>query len=65
MANEDEAKGVVQNIKGRVKQAAGAVTGNKRVEAEGTAERIGGAAQEAVGKAKRKLQEDPDDEIDE
>ncbi len=62
MANDDELRGKAKNLKGRVKEAAGALTGNKKVEAEGAAERIGGAAEEAVGRAKRKLTEDDDDQ---
>jgi uncharacterized protein YjbJ (UPF0337 family) len=60
--NEDEKKGKLDNLKGRVKQAAGTVTGNKRVEAEGAVERVKGAAEEAAGKARRKIEEDEEDE---
>jgi len=56
--NKDEIRGKAKNIKGRVKQGAGAVTGNKRLEGEGAAERIGGAAQEGIGKIRRELEED-------
>ena len=61
MANDDEIKGKVDNLKGRAKQAFGAITGDKKKEAEGAAERVKGAAQEKVGEIKRKLDE-PDDE---
>jgi uncharacterized protein YjbJ (UPF0337 family) len=65
MANDDdENRGKLDNIKGRVKQAAGALTGNKRVEAEGAVERVKGAAEEALEKAKRKIK-DEDEEDDE
>lgn len=62
MANDDELNGKGKNLKGRVKQAAGALTGNKQVEAEGAADRVAGAAQEAVGRAKKKLDEDDEDQ---
>jgi uncharacterized protein YjbJ (UPF0337 family) len=62
MANDDELNGKGKNLKGRVKQAAGALTGNKKVEAEGAADRVAGAAQEAVGRAKKKLDEDDEDQ---
>jgi uncharacterized protein YjbJ (UPF0337 family) len=62
MANDDELNGKGKNLKGRVKQAAGALTGNKKVEAEGAADRVAGAAQEALGRAKKKLDEDDDDQ---
>lgn len=66
----DETKGKLENLKGRAKQAAGAVTGDKKLEAEGAFERAKGAVQEKVGEAKRKLEEHrksnaEDDEDDE
>ena len=61
--NEDEKQGKVDNFKGRVKQAAGAVTGNKHTEAEGAVERLKGAAQEAAGKARRKIEEEDEDDV--
>lgn len=63
----DESKGKLENLKGRVKQAAGTVTGDKSLEAEGALDRVKGAAQEKVGEAKRKLNESnqqADDEDD-
>jgi uncharacterized protein YjbJ (UPF0337 family) len=57
MPNKDEVRGKVDNLKGRAKQAAGAVTGNRRTEAEGAVERLKGAAQEVLGKVKRKVGE--------
>jgi len=64
MANEDEVKGKAENLKGRVKEAAGTVTGNKKLEAEGAVERVKGAAQEKVGEIKRKANEPPDEDED-
>jgi uncharacterized protein YjbJ (UPF0337 family) len=55
MSNEDEVKGKLDNLKGRVKQAAGAVTGDKKLEAEGAVERVKGAAQEKAGEIERKI----------
>jgi uncharacterized protein YjbJ (UPF0337 family) len=54
---DDELKGKAENLKGRVKQAAGSLTGDKKLEAEGAVERVKGAAQEKVGEVKRKLDE--------
>jgi uncharacterized protein YjbJ (UPF0337 family) len=62
MPNRDEVKGKAENLKGRVKEAAGAVTGNKRMEAEGAVERVKGAAQKKVGEIERKASTPPDDE---
>jgi uncharacterized protein YjbJ (UPF0337 family) len=50
--NKDEARGKVENLKGRAKEAAGALTGDKQKQAEGLAERVGGAAREEIGKVK-------------
>jgi uncharacterized protein YjbJ (UPF0337 family) len=54
----NEGKGKLDNLKGRMKQAVGAALGNKKMEAEGAAERAKGAAQEKVGEAERKLAEE-------
>ena len=50
--NKDQKGGAGRNVKGRLKEAAGVVSGNKRLEAEGLAERVVGAAKYAVGAAK-------------
>jgi uncharacterized protein YjbJ (UPF0337 family) len=64
--NKDELHGKVENLKGRAKEAAGALTGNKGKQAEGMAERVEGAVREKVGKVKgdvkRKLDESEDRE---
>ena len=52
---EQQASGKGQNIKGRVKEAFGALTGNKQTEAEGAADRIAGAAREKIAEVKRDL----------
>ena len=52
---KQEIGGKAQNIKGRVKEALGAVTGNKKTEAEGVADRVAGAAREKVAEVKRSL----------
>lgn len=70
---KEQVSGKGQNIKGRVKQAVGAMTGDKKTEAEGVADRVAGAAREKVGEIKRDLSdaaktdphrraEEPDDE---
>ncbi|HEX3905709.1 MAG TPA: CsbD family protein [Polyangia bacterium] len=48
-------KGKVDDIKGRVKEAIGALTGNKETQAEGTVERSAGAANEKVAEVERKV----------
>jgi uncharacterized protein YjbJ (UPF0337 family) len=55
--NDDEIKGKATNVKGRVKEAAGNLTGNKELESEGAADRAKGAVREGFGEAKRKVGE--------
>ena len=50
--NKDQRRGAVQHIKGRVKQAAGVLTGDKDAESEGAADRAQGAVRKAFGDAK-------------
>ena len=53
--NKYELKGKMQNLKGRAKEAAGSISGNKETQAEGTVERVAGAAREKVGQAKESI----------
>ncbi len=50
--DEDRIKGAAKQVSGSIKEAAGKVTGNRKTEAEGIAEKIAGKAQSAAGKAK-------------
>jgi len=61
--NDDELKGKGENLKGRIKQAGGALTGNKKMEASGAMDRAKGAVKEKLGEVKRKLDNatSPDD----
>ena len=52
-----QAKGKIENLKGRAKQAAGALTGDKGLEVKGAAQRAKGAAQELAAKAKKKVED--------
>jgi uncharacterized protein YjbJ (UPF0337 family) len=56
--NKDELKGKAENLKGRAKQAYGAVTGDKGKEAEGLVDRVSGAVREKVGKTEREVSRD-------
>ncbi len=60
--NDDELKGKGENLKGRVKQAAGSVSGDKKLEAEGLVDRAKGAVKEKIGEVKRHTGTD-DDEV--
>jgi uncharacterized protein YjbJ (UPF0337 family) len=55
--NRDEVEGKKQNLKGRIKEAAGTLTGNQDLESEGASERADGEVQEEIGKARRKIGE--------
>jgi uncharacterized protein YjbJ (UPF0337 family) len=52
--NKDQKEGAVSNIKGRARQAAGIVTGDKDAESKGAAERTEGAIQKAIGDLKHR-----------
>jgi uncharacterized protein YjbJ (UPF0337 family) len=67
--NKDQLKGKLENLKGRAKQAAGSLSGDKSTEAEGAVERIAGAGREKVGDVeeaissrRRKIDDDESDE---
>lgn len=54
---KQQVSGKGQNIKGRVKEAFGAATGDKQTQAEGLGERVAGAAREKVGEIKRDVKD--------
>lgn len=55
--NRDEIDGKKNNLAGRIKEAAGTLTGNKNLESEGADQRAGGAVEEGLGRARRKVGE--------
>lgn len=55
--NNDEIKGTAKQAAGSVKEAAGKVVGNRKLEAEGAGEKLAGKAQAAVGKAKDQVKD--------
>jgi uncharacterized protein YjbJ (UPF0337 family) len=52
-STKDKAKGTFHEVKGGVKQTLGRATSNRRLEAEGAAERIGGKVQEKIGRVEK------------
>ncbi|GAA3027954.1 hypothetical protein GCM10020000_00530 [Streptomyces olivoverticillatus] len=50
-----KAKAKATQVKGRLKEGIGHATDDKRMEAEGRAEKLRGKAQEAAAKTKKKL----------
>ncbi len=52
MADEDRVEGSMKNMKGNVKEAAGKVLGDSKLESEGKMDKAGGKIQNAVGGVK-------------
>jgi uncharacterized protein YjbJ (UPF0337 family) len=50
--DKDRVGGSMDQAKGAVKEGAGKLTGDKKLETEGTLDRLGGKARNAVGSAK-------------
>lgn len=55
---DDRTKGTAKQAKGNVKEAAGKVTGDKKLEFEGKADKAAGSVQKNVGKAKDAARKD-------
>ena len=53
--NKDQMKGKLDNLKGRVKEALGAASGDKQTQGEGFVERVKGAVQKKYGDAKEAI----------
>jgi uncharacterized protein YjbJ (UPF0337 family) len=63
--NKDEAKGQQGDLKGRAKEAAGALSGDKTFQAEGTVERAAGATREGVGEVEEAVKRKVDEQKEE
>jgi uncharacterized protein YjbJ (UPF0337 family) len=55
MADEDRVEGSMKNMKGKVKEGAGKVLGDSKLETEGKGDQVGGKIQNAVGGIKDAL----------
>jgi uncharacterized protein YjbJ (UPF0337 family) len=53
--SKQEMTGRAKKLKGRVKEAAGILTGDKAMEREGARDRAAGAIDETLGQARRKV----------
>jgi len=53
--NRDQKEGRFENLKGRVKQAAGIVSGDKEKESQGATERAEGSLKKALGDLKQRF----------
>ena len=54
---QQEFGGKVKKVKGSVKEAVGILSGDRKLEREGSLQRAEGAIEEGVGKARRKVGE--------
>ena len=61
---EDSAEGKAKDLKGKIKDAAGSLTGDNSLEAEGKLDQLKGKAQDSLGKVERKIGELDDDKVD-
>ena len=59
--NKDRIKGSAEQIKGKLKEAAGKATGDAKLENEGKADRVSGKIKNAVGGLKDTIKEAIDD----
>ena len=57
---ENSAEGTAKDMKGKLKDAAGGLTGDSSMQAEGKWDQIKGKAQDALGDAQRKLDNNTD-----
>jgi uncharacterized protein YjbJ (UPF0337 family) len=55
--DEDRIKGSAEQAKGKMKEVAGKVTGDKKTEAEGKADKVKGKVRNTVGGVKDSLRE--------
>ena len=55
MLNKNERDGKIDQVKGRLKQAVGAATGNEKLQSEGKKDVTVGKVEAAVGQATRKV----------
>ena len=54
-STKDRVEGTFHELKGRVKEVAGKLSDNPKLEVEGTGEKIAGKVQEKVGQVKKVL----------
>lgn len=57
MADHDRIEGAAKNIGGNIKEAAGKITGDEKLKAEGKAEQVAGKVQNTIGGLRDSLHE--------
>lgn len=60
MPDHDRIEGAAKNMGGKLKEAAGKLTGDEKLKAEGRADQVAGKVQNAVGGVKDALKGDKD-----
>jgi uncharacterized protein YjbJ (UPF0337 family) len=58
---ENNVRGTGNDLKGRVKDAAGGLTGDSQMQAEGKWDKVKGKAQDAIGDLQRRVGQEQDD----
>jgi uncharacterized protein YjbJ (UPF0337 family) len=58
--DKDRVEGAAKNVGGKIKEAAGKVTGDEKLKREGQADQVAGKVQNVVGGVKDKLREEDD-----
>jgi uncharacterized protein YjbJ (UPF0337 family) len=58
--DKDRVDGAAKNVGGKIKEAAGKVTGDEKLKREGQADQVAGKVQNVVGGVKDKLREQDD-----
>lgn len=58
MPDHDRVEGAARNLGGKAKEAAGKLTGDEKLKAEGKADQMAGKVQNAVGGIKDTLRDD-------
>lgn len=61
---DDSVKGKGNKLKGHLKDAAGGLTGDSSLQAEGKWDKVKGKVQDTVGKVERKLGSNDDDTVE-
>ena len=61
MVDNDRVEGSVKNLGGKIKEAAGKVTGDEKLKREGQTDQVAGKVQNVVGGIKDKLRERDDE----
>jgi len=54
-STKDQAHGKLENLKGKIKEAAGIISGQPKLEAEGRDQKLAGTAREKLGQVKKVL----------